>query len=1043
MEGERPDIPLSRLTHDVVQNSYKELHAILDSLADYEPEDRQSRLLDTILNIRHRFARLSAAVKWYMAYSAFHSSARLARNVCQERSTVFTLDADTLWQVSATSRAAADHPSAIQEAAQVLSGAPSFNRVPKIIETAIGLDTKRDLRTISRVFFPPANCDKDTILTKRNDIKRAEDVCMLTSPTQTADASNTVTQSTSFKSDLDALKKLQKASKTVSFDSTVSDDDDDEDEEVTKDAIERLRTTTRHVICDSLPEGVELIKAGVEPCAVAVRIGVPHAWTADVILDKLKVDQAFVVLLRFRILVDSHPDAPSAIRSKFHDRERPVPLRAEHKEPLRQMLSDRMIWAYEEARASADANPIPKMLLCLSQAMSFECCGLLAMNHVRAQAFALHSTQLWKSADVSVSGVGADKQSNSSVEIRYWLRSHMRSKMTIASVGNREASSLTNSILCVGHEGELPAGPVDPSFSVKSINVEELLLDCCRIRAVHELQRICEAVQPKAGKNVSMSVNCSGRATTSLVVCFDEQGVGILFGISLKSGGFFVRTKGSLSQALLRTDALSDDLRKKLWDEERFFGKELYDSSRVLEELISRANKLLQREVTMRNVLGGGNDLMNCWPPGPAAVEEPEVSKGDQRIQPPFSAIEKKRPRRFMTLASVADEDDEPFVYPGLSVSKRARSMPLMFSTSSDALAFIQGRCSLHDNVPKWTNEFQNSASVMRNWTFMKILIDLRIRRDNLLREFEVLKLGNPLDGDLRLHSPHRTPLKLKVAPMEAEDVHMILHEEGGWEIVLTLANEQFEELNCRGQIVTYCPRTRVLRFKYPDHNPRTAYEFARDLLRTRTAAALIKGLSTESSAYEVVRKLPSHVEVQSNGIHFTVRLGKRVVEVEATPRHSLLAHQFIPLVEEILQESAMEMGKRFGELLEMSLPMILAIQTALPPDPTAYKVRFSNALKARVSFGTVKGRPFAVDVDGRHGNGKVTIIDVPRAIQSIQKRDAQAIPYVAIPIWPQMVEKLVENGAASVDFGGAAIRISVAILHKILALIASKAGSA
>eukprot|EP00178_Gracilaria_changii_P025425 TRINITY_DN78306_c0_g1_i1.p1 TRINITY_DN78306_c0_g1~~TRINITY_DN78306_c0_g1_i1.p1 ORF type:complete len:1044 (-),score=121.54 TRINITY_DN78306_c0_g1_i1:737-3868(-) len=1041
MEAERPHVPLSRLTHDIVQNSYKELHALLDSLADYEPEHRQSRLLDAILNVRHRFARLSATVKWYMAYSAFHSSARLARNVCQERSAVFTLDADTLWQVSAATRSAADHPCAVQEAAQVLGGVPCFNQVPKIIETAIGLDKTSDMRTISHLLFSPsAPQHKRSTPGSQNDINGAEDTPMLTDSAQTESTSKTTAGLPNFESDLNVLEKPQRGSKLTISNSTTSDDEDEAGEAVTKDAIERLRMTTRDVICASLPPGVKLIKAGVDPCAVAVRIGVPDAWTADVILDKLKLDQALVVLLRFHILVDSHPDAPSAIRSKFHDRERPVPLRAEHKEPLRQMLSDRMLWAYEEAKFRGDSNPIPKMLLCLCQAMSFECCGLLAMSHVRAQTFAFHSTKLWKSVDIAFSGVGADRKRSSPVQIRYWLQSYMRSTITISPVDNQDLGTVMNSILKVEHDSELPLGPFDASFSVKSINMETLLLKCCRIRAVHELQRIRDMVQRKVSKDVHISMNSSGRAIASLVIRFNEQGVGMVYGISLKSGSFFVQAKGPLILALSGTNPVAENVRMRLWEGQKFFS-ETSDASRVLQELVSMVTEFLQSETTVRNVAGGGNDVIIGWLPGATSVEQPEVSDGSKRIRPPLAAVERKRPRRFMTLASVANEEDEPFVYPGLSASKRARSMPLVFSTSSDSYAFIQGRCTHPENIPKWTSELQNSASVMGNWTHMRIIIDLRIRRDNLLRELEVLKLANPLDGDFRLNSPHRTPLKVKSSPMVVEDAHLVLHEFGGWEIVLTLANDQFEEVNCRGQIVTYCPRTRALRFKYRDHNPRTAYDFARDLLRARTAAALVNGLNTESLAYKMVRKLPTHVEVHSKGISFTVGLGKRVVEVEATPRHSLIALQFIPFVEEILQESAMEMGRRFGDLLEMSLPMVLAIQAALPADRNVYKVRFSNALKARVIFGTANGNPFAVDIDARHEKGQVTMYDVPRALQTVQNRDASTVPYAMIPIWPQMVARLAERGAGRTLCQGAAVRISVMILNKILTLIASRTG--
>ncbi|PXF48653.1 Mediator of RNA polymerase II transcription subunit 14 [Gracilariopsis chorda] len=1049
MEAEREDIPLSRLTHDVVQNSYKELHALLDSLADYEPEDRQSRLLDAILNIRHRFARLSATVKWYMAYSAFHSSARIARRVCNDRSTVFTLDADTLWHVSANTRAAAAHPSAIQEAAQVLSGALTFNRLPRIIETFIGLEIKRDMRNISRIFFPsPAVRDSKRIqapvanhsnhinsTTADAHVRADSSHVQLQNSKQNAESSYLPVQTSDLKN---GLKDVRKPVSNLSE----SGHEEFSDEDVTTDAVERLRVTTRHVIRSSLPEGVKLIKAGVDPCAAAVRIGVPDAWTADVILDKLKLDQAFVVLLRFQILVDSHPDAPSTIRSRFHDRERPVPLLAEHREPLRQMLRDRMLWAYEEAKAANENEHIPKVLLCLAHAMSFECCGKLAMNHVRAQTIAFHKSNLWKYTDISFSGVGSDKENDSPVRIQYWLRSHLQSSVVITLVKNEESNSLPSRILQVEHGTEMPVNDFDASVSVKSINIEALVLKCCRTRAVHELQRIRSQTQEKVAEELSIDLNSSSRSSVCLLVHFGQQGVGISFGISLRSGGFFVRATGPLVTALSRGDALANDVRKELWNGERFSKGRTDDLSREFETLLSASLALLKSETAVRSALGGSADVMIGWPPGASSVETPEVSKDGRKVNPPFAAIEKKRPRRFMTLSSIANEDDEPYMFPGLSAAKRARSMPLPFTTSSDGYAFIQGRHSSPKNIPRGVNSLVCSSSVMADWMGMRNMIDMRLRRDHILRELEFLKVATPVDGDFRLQSSHRTPLKVKSSPMKVEESFLNVYENGTWEIELTLANELFDEHNYYGQVVSFSRKRRSLRFRYPDQSLRSIQCFARDVLRARTAAALINGLNAESNAYRLTVKLPSHIQVRhSKGITFTVGLCKRVVEIQARPHHPLVSVHFVPFAEEILQESAMEMGKRLGELLEMSLPMFLAIQSALPADRNVYKVRFTNALKARVIFGTANRRPFAIDVDARHGKESVMIYDVPRALQTIQS-EMQSVPYSAVPIWPQMIEQLVEKRVGKMEYGGAAVRIPVTILGQILHLIAKKAGS-
>lgn len=1049
MEPEREDIPLSRLTHDVVQNSYKELHALLDSLADYEPEDRQSRLLDAILTIRHRFARLSATVKWYMAYSAFHSSARIARRVCNDRSSVFTLDADTLWHVSANTRAAAAHPSAIQEAAQILSGALTLNRLPRVIESFIGLETKRDMRNISRIFFPPpalrdnarlqasvANHSNHVSSTTSDvHIKADSSHIQLQNSKKTAESSYHVVEASDLKNSLKGARKSV---------SNLSETGDEEfaDEDITKDAVERLRVTTRHVICSSLPEGVKLIKAGVDPCAAAVRIGVPDAWTADVILDKLKLDQAFVVLLRFQILVDSHPDAPSTIRSRFHNRERPVPLLAEHREPLRQMLRDRMIWAYEEAKATNDDEHIPKVLLCLAHAMSFECCGKLAMNHVRAQTTAFHRSNLWKYTDISFSGVGSDKENDSPVRIQYWLRSHLKSSLAITLVKNEESNSLPSRILRVEHSTEMPVNDLDVTVPVKSINVEALVLKCCRIRAVHELQRIRSLVQERLAEQFCIRLNSSSRSTVSLLVHFGEQGVGLLYGISLRSGGFFARATGPLLTVLSRGDALANDVRKELWDGERFYKRRTDDHGRQFETLLSASRALLCSTTAVRSALGGGADVIIGWPPGASSVEKPEATKDGRKVNPPFAAVEKKRPRRFMTLSSIANEDDEPYIFPGLSAAKRARSMPLPFSTSSDGYAFIQGRHASPQRTSQGVNNLVCSASVMADWMGMRNMIDMRLRRDHILRELEFLKVATPMDGDFRLQSSHRTQLKVKSPPMRVEKAFLNVYENGTWEIELTLSNELFDEHNYYGQVVSFSQKCRTLRFRYPDQSSRSTQGFAWDFLRARTAAALINGLNAESKAYRLTVKLPSHIQVRhSKGITFTVGLGKRVVEIEAKPHHPLVSVHFVPFAEEILQESAMEMGKRLGQLLDMSLPMFLAIQSSLPADRNAYKVRFSNALKARVIFGTGNRRPFAIDVDARHRKKSVIIYDVPRALQAIQ-REIQPVPYRVIPVWPQMIEKLVEKGVGKMEYGGAAVRIPVTVLGQILHLIASKAGS-
>lgn len=138
---EKTDVTISQLTGEIVQVAYKDLHALLDSLTEYESDERRTRLLDYVASTRHRIVRLLVAVRWLMECSSYHLSAASLRNIGQERSTHCIATADKLFGVRLLTLGAAAESSAVAFAGEIMSGGMSTFRLPRIIEGAADIDT--------------------------------------------------------------------------------------------------------------------------------------------------------------------------------------------------------------------------------------------------------------------------------------------------------------------------------------------------------------------------------------------------------------------------------------------------------------------------------------------------------------------------------------------------------------------------------------------------------------------------------------------------------------------------------------------------------------------------------------------------------------------------------------------------------------------------------------------------------------------------------------------------------------------------------------
>lgn len=424
------EAPLSRLTHDVVQDTYRALHALLDSLSETAPPDRPKRLLDFFMNMRHRFARLLVIVRWFMSYSAFHGSANATRDLAFNHANTYTMDADTLYYALTTLRRFNTPPCALADASHILASSNYLFRLPRIIESSIGINvaTSPHMKSVPLLAAP----ETETAPGEQRPSK-------LERPTLKRNAADMV--------DTD-----ENDDDVVVYEDDDDDDDDvddDDDDDVTEEALERLKLHTRRVVNDHLPRGVCIIREGVAPKGVAVRIGVPKAWSADVILDSLPPQTASCIrLLSFRILVDGSPDAPTLMHSRQRAKERALPLAKYHVSPLREMLDDRMRWAC--IVNPADPNPpsfakrMRAALHSLSSALSLEFCGAMTMAHVREQVGALMMSRTWRDSELTASGRWMDD-----VHFRRTTQQHLHQQQQKRTNKERELGTFRRQPVCI------------------------------------------------------------------------------------------------------------------------------------------------------------------------------------------------------------------------------------------------------------------------------------------------------------------------------------------------------------------------------------------------------------------------------------------------------------------------------------------------------------------------------------------------------------------------------------------------------------------
>lgn len=769
--------------------------------------ERRELLLDYAARTRHVFVRLLGATRWAKAYAQHSAAAFDAERRCDER--VDTLDAvaDDLWVAHQRVVTRASPPAAANAAVDALT-VGAFTQFPRLPQVSIGID----------------------------HIALYESLAGSTLP------SNPHHQ-----------------------------------------IVRRLCVATRHCIRDTLAacpiDRLQVVAWRVGPAGVCVRIGVPSLWACDVSLDALDTAVAHLRCHRIAIFVASDPDAAGASQTaggREADFAAPNCLDAAEEAVLCRLVDDRMVEAADAAAAAISPTyqigRVQVMLSALAEMLTSEMCAPLMMGHLRAQAEALKKGT-W-SRVVEVDGSAADTPRRSPIVLRYWKSHRSPATLTISEyrqpkpVPGKPPAKLCivkERLVVVTHDPPLPgfAGKKCFGFVGKDcerLSIEKLLGECVRIRSAERVLHIAEAVlrqrtklkvHPKCltirssssayqqriqqlGTNVHISTTGS---ETLVVHLHQDRCTGIEMRVSARTGGLRVRPFGA---ARLVTPGKHPD--SVCWPGDRHFKSHSEEQAVVLNVLgVIRGSVKLA--AAARAVCALDIGVSNTLPPGTASVAATaSAERAASQLVPPFAPLERRSPRRFLTLSppppakeSLAEvENSFVSAIPSAtrncfskdgSSSKRPR---LTYATTSDALVFIQessfvndDRCPLDkaarplkrrrsESSPlrpgpsdmEDVDRYNGTAAAAAAWAVTRDVVERRLRRDSLLRAFVAANVASAAhthhmksgdDGALHLESASRVLLKVKCEPLPVRRAELLLRGSDAWQVRLSLLPPIFD----------------------------------------------------------------------------------------------------------------------------------------------------------------------------------------------------------------------------------------------------------
>ena len=625
---------------------------------------------------------------------------------------------------------------------------------------------------------------------------------------------------------------------------------------------------------------------------VCVKVGVESLWSADVSLDSLDPETAVLRVHAITLAIGHHVDAPGRPQigdAGFTDSENSQ-LTASQEAVLRRMADDRMSAAIHAARSLTkvqnSAGSTSVMLCALRDMMTDDVCAPLAMDYLRAQALALSETR-WKSL-IRVEGASPDTPRSEPLTIYYWSQYRepalirIRESPSLAPAAKPDTgakdekessaehinmdSNLERNSCCVKctHEPPLPSlvelggSGGNCHLRMDDLNLEELLLACTRLRGRARLNSVYEAFLRKR-KQLRIHSSCivlsqtkktlSGgtkrqRKTADDILSIHFSGsktTGIEIRVSNTNGGIHVRPYGAAALSL----PVQRMKKSTLWSGAKHLPSDAEEVSAVIAafETIRARVKL---NAAARSVCGLDIGVSNTLPPGTASVAATaSADRAASQLVPPFAPIERRAPRRFLTLSPPPPTKDllttlhsggaihahkrargassSGSLMDGSGPAKRSR---LTYATTSDALVFIQESSfagedwkvmprnhelsgntgstkSPHVSETDTIDRYSGTASAAAVWAVTREVVERRLRRDSLLRAFvstsvasaaQMHHLKTNEDGDLHLESASRILLKLKCEPLPVRRAELLLRGYDAWQVRLSLLPSIFDD---------------------------------------------------------------------------------------------------------------------------------------------------------------------------------------------------------------------------------------------------------
>lgn len=844
MSPSPPSVSLSALAARVATASYAELRALLDALPACDDAARKAGLLRLSLSHRHRLARLLAALRWARAHADVSRHAAAVEDAALTNAAALEDVTDALWD--ARQAAAVNQSSRPAVAAAVdIFAAGALARSPKALSSG-----RKD---------PPAEQQ----------------------PEQTAERKPLLaTEVSEVTQELPPSPGTRKKNKAATCVGAVS-----------PNVTERLAIATRNCIRDSLLHtgALEVLQWRSGIADVCVKVGIRNLWHADVSLDSLDPDNARLRVHAINLHIANDVDSARGQNIPHmpgeHAKEATPQPPAMQEAVLRRVADDRMSAALQAARAiakgNASFNPTCTMLCALRDMMIDDVCAPLAMDYLRTQAKSL-AEGAWAGV-LNVEGADADTPRSVPLTIHYWLdhkqpaqirisefRAVVHSpKMDASPIRSEENETLESSVDatlerrpgCVNctHEPSLPSavelGGTCGLFELKmhELNLEDLLLAAIKLRSRARLKNMSESFLKKRTalrihpscivlSQPRKAYTAGDRHKAALIedvlqIQLDNNGAaGVELRIFTMTGGMRIRPYGAAALSL-PVQRFRDS---SLWTGTKHLGsapEELEAALAAFEAVRAR----VKLNASARSVCALDIGVSNTLPPGTASVAATaSPDRAASQLVPPFAPLERRAPRRFLTLsppppqknilnslqngsALHAHSRTRTSGSRGVDRSGSSKRPRLTYATTSDALVFIQessfagedwqvgARTPTRNIIPspkasltetESVDRYSGTAAAAAAWAVTRDVVERRLRRDSLLRAFVAANVASAAqahhtkaseDGDLHLESASRVLLKVKCEPLPVQRAELLLRGYDAWQVRLSLLPRIFD----------------------------------------------------------------------------------------------------------------------------------------------------------------------------------------------------------------------------------------------------------